>query len=171
MPPPTVTAPTYSGGPTALARQPEMTAETAFLPAPPTFEAVVALFKARKEALIAIHLERDIHLVAYQPPRLEIRLGAEVPSDIPGKIGRLLGEWTGQRWAVIVSNTAGADTLHEQSLSGAKAQDLVKSILKAFPGATIGLIHDLALPDDAPLALPTTGEETMTDDVYGDFDL
>ncbi len=175
--PPPLSAPAYTSGPTALARQPEFAPDLTFLPTPPSFEALVATFKARKEALIAIHLERDIHLVSYHPPRLEIRLGAEVPNDVPGKIGRLLSEWTGQRWAVIVSNTAGADTLHEQSLSGAKSSDLVQAILKAFPGASIGLIHDLLPPDDAaPLGLAGTGEETTSDDLssddlYGDFDL
>jgi DNA polymerase-3 subunit gamma/tau len=60
-----------------------------------------------------------------------------------------LGEWTGTRWAVVVSQAEGAPTLEQQELSrdsDMKSQvaqhPLVRAVLDAFPGATIAAVRD-----------------------------
>jgi DNA polymerase-3 subunit gamma/tau len=55
-------------------------------------------------------------------------------------VGKLLTQWTSQRWMVSVVNAAGDRTLYEQAEDKAKADPLVKSLMDAFPGAKIDRI-------------------------------
>ncbi len=69
---------------------------------------------------------------------------AAAPRDLAGRLGRLLQEWTGERWVVSVSDVPGAPTLrsqqqeHEASRRAAVEQDpLVQAVLETFPGAKL----------------------------------
>lgn len=138
---------------------------------PNTFEAVVALFEAKRAGILATHLKRDIHLVRFEPGRLEFRPGRNAPRGLHGEIGQKLGDWTGERWIVSVSNEAGAATLFEQEQSAeqdrrgrAEVDPLVQAVRKAFPSAQItrvtGVKDDVAaLPD-----LPEEGLEPAPDE-------
>ncbi len=111
------------------------------LVAPQTFADVVELFNEKREPIIATHLKRNVHLVRFETGLIEFNPEKNVPKDMSGQVGKLLTQWTGQRWVVSVVNAAGQPTLHEQELEHAKADPLVKSILDAFPGATIESIR------------------------------
>lgn len=113
--------------------------------APPTFEKLVALFKARREPLLAVQLERHVHLVRYDPQaaRLEFRPTSGAAGDLAGRLGKCLEAWTGRRWGVLISNEPGDPTLFEQTLTGVRANPLVQAVLTAFPDATIGAVRDL----------------------------
>jgi hypothetical protein len=54
------------------------------LPSPESFEALAALFEARREAVLHTHLVRNVHLVRLEPGRLEFRPGEHAPRDSPG---------------------------------------------------------------------------------------
>ena len=123
---------------------------------PATFAEVVQLFVARREALLAAHLSADVHLVHYEPGRLDFRADNAAPASLATRLSRLLSEWTGRTWMVSLSHEAGAPTLREQSLEreikrreDAAALPLVKAILSAFPGATIETVRDLTGASDA----------------------
>src|SRR5439155_22857255 len=78
-----------------------------------SFGEVIALFDQRREALIRSHLWSHVHLVAFEPGRIEFRPQEAAPRDLANRLGQLLGEWTGSRWVVAVSQAAGAPTLAE----------------------------------------------------------
>jgi DNA polymerase III subunit gamma/tau len=145
-------APPSGGGVRAVARgsampspdhAPQPTAQAApqtaleVMPIPQTFGAVVELFLEKREASLATLLKHNVRLVRFENGLIEFNPDKNAPKDFAGQIGKLLTQWTGQRWVASVVNTPGQPTLHEQEMEHAKADPLVKSILEAFPGATI----------------------------------
>ncbi|MGE5540421.1 MAG: DNA polymerase III subunit gamma/tau [Gemmatimonas sp.] len=151
-PPPVVTAALARGGPP---------------PAPPggalpaTFKDMVALFADKREAVLHTHLIHDVHLVSYEPGKVEIALGEGAPPYIAKKVAEALTEWTGARWSVAVSQKPGLPTLaqerqREKDVARAEAEThpIVKAALEAFPGATIVDVRRRDLP-----AASDTGEE------------
>ena len=84
-------------------------------PPPQSFAEVVALFERRREALLRSHLVSNVHLVSFEPGRIEFRPAEGAPRDLANRLGQLLGEWTGMRWVVAVSQAAGAPTLATQA--------------------------------------------------------
>ncbi|MCA0199679.1 MAG: DNA polymerase III subunit gamma/tau [Proteobacteria bacterium] len=114
---------------------PRPTAEAA--PQPQSFAEVVKLFVAKREAVLSTHLHRNVHLVRFEQGLIEFKPGRLAPSDLAGQVGKMLTAWTGQRWVVSVANAGGAPSLYDQEIETAKSDPLVKSLLEAFPGATV----------------------------------
>ncbi len=110
-------------------------------PAPTSLTEVVTLFADRREAKLATYLKRSIRLVRFAPGILEFNPEREAPSDLAGQVGKFLTAWTGRRWVVSVVNEPGEPPLHDQELAHAESDPLVKSILDAFPGATIEAVR------------------------------
>jgi DNA polymerase-3 subunit gamma/tau len=116
---------------------------------PTSFQAVVGLFKEKREMRLARHLSEDAHLVRFEAGHLEFRPREGAPRDLAGQAGRLLSEWTGQRWIVSVSEEEGEATLAERErerlsgvLSEVKRDPLVQAALEAFPGASIAKVRE-----------------------------
>ncbi|MGC2856751.1 DNA polymerase III subunit gamma/tau [Novispirillum sp. DQ9] len=143
--------------------------------APPTFEKLIALFMAKREAVLGVQLERNVHLVRYDPAnaRLEFRPAPGAEKDLGGRVGKCLEAWTGRRWGVLISNEAGEPTVFEKTLTGAQAHPLVQAVLATFPSASIGVIRDLAPGDGAAGAAPLDGAPVTEpdDDINGEDDL
>lgn len=111
---------------------------------------MVALFEEKREGILYTHLYKDVHLVRFEPGRLEIRPEQAAPPDLANRVGAMLGEWTGARWVVSVSAAEGAPTLREddqkadaEARAEAAAHPLVRQVLDAFPGASIESVRDL----------------------------
>ena len=109
-----------------------------------SFEAVVALVRAQRETILANHLERDLHLVHFEPGRIEFRPAKAAPRNLAGQLGALLQTATGARWMVSVSGDPGAPSLAEQKDrreaeldQAALRHPLVQAAMEAFPGAKI----------------------------------
>ena len=86
----------------------------------------------------------NVHLIAYEPGRLEFRPNESAPGNLAGEVLNCLRQWRGTHWSVSVSSEAGAPTLaeqdsaHEQAERAAAAQDpVVRAALETFPGARI----------------------------------
>jgi DNA polymerase-3 subunit gamma/tau len=139
---------------------------------PVSFEEMVQLFSDKKEGVIAAQLLSAVHLVKFEPGRIEFRLDPNIPNDLATRVSRLLGEWTGRPWLVSLSREAGQATLREQRLerelkrkADAVQHPLVQAILEAFPGATIEAVRDTAGETDAAAGPsfadpdPANGEE------------
>ena len=116
---------------------------------PQNFAELIALFDQRREALIRSHLWSHVHLVAFEPGRIELRPQEAAPRDLANRLGQLLGEWTGARWVVAVSQAEGAPTLAEDEAQRASAlrnevaaHPLVRAVLDTFPGATIAAVRE-----------------------------
>jgi DNA polymerase-3 subunit gamma/tau len=157
-------APAGAGGPTAaLAEQPETALDRY-----PTFEHVVELIRANRDATLQIDVQRYVRLVAYRPGRIEFEPAPGAPADLSQRLGAALQRWTGARWAVSVVSSGGAPTIDESEAAAfddlkAQAADhpLVQAVLEAFPGAEITAIRtpeEQAAQAEAE-ALPEVDEE------------
>ncbi|GAB4145721.1 MAG: DNA polymerase III subunit gamma/tau [Sphingomonadales bacterium] len=141
------------GGVTALRPQPAAD-RPRHEAAPADFKALVAMLEARKEGLLALALSDHVHVVRYQPPRLEFRPTARAPRDLASRLMHCLKSWTGRDWQVVVSNEDGAPLLREQ-LAEAEARDQdaalalpqVQAVMQAFPGARLVAVRDRAAPE------------------------
>ncbi|MDY0881686.1 DNA polymerase III subunit gamma/tau [Dongia soli] len=143
--------------------QPSAALATADLPQPQSFAEVVALFSARREAILHAHLQKDVHLVRFETGRIEFRPAETAPRDLASRLAAKLGEWTGKRWMISVSGDQGQATLKEQAIAKAAAakaeaaeHPLVKAVLQAWPGAAIEEVRDLTagIASDKPAAAP-----------------
>jgi DNA polymerase-3 subunit gamma/tau len=113
-------------------------------PAPESFPEVVALVRARKETILANHLEQDVYLVRFEPGRIEFRPSDRAPRNLAGQLGGFLQAVTGVRWMVSVSQEQGAPSLAEQAAAreahrreAALGHPLVQAAMAAFPGAEL----------------------------------
>jgi DNA polymerase III subunit gamma/tau len=139
-------------------------------PAPATLEPqsfldVIKLFEQHREALLRSHLYNDVHLVHFEPGRIELRPEPSAPRDLPNRLGQMLSQWTGQRWVVSISGERGEPSLREQTEAHthdlkveAAADPLVRAVLEAFPGAHIETVREKAAEPAAP-APAEDGEE------------
>lgn len=116
-----------------------------------TFADLVALAGKLKEGILQSHMMAQVHLVTFEPGRMEFRPGPGAPDNLAGDLGKFLKSVTGERWMVTVSNEAGQPTLAEQKSKAQAAEKdevsehpLVKAVMAAFPGAAIS---DVRHPD------------------------
>ncbi|CAA7624362.1 DNA polymerase III subunit gamma/tau [Magnetospirillum sp. UT-4] len=166
---PAPAGPSGGGGATALAAAAPM---AQLPPMPATFAQVATLFSEKREGRVAVALKTQVHLVRFEPGRIEFRPGASAQSDLAPTVARLLGEWTGRRWTVTVNSVEPAEpTLAEQEAlaetrrrEDAASHPLVQAVLAAFPGATVEVVRDIAAdePEAGELAFDAdqiAGEE------------
>ncbi len=141
---------------------------------PRDFLQLVALFNEKREAILAAHLCNSVHLVRFEPGRLEFRPGEHAPGNLASRLGACLLEWTGRRWIVALSSDSGAPTLAEQQAASvareraeAERHPLVQAVLSRFPGATIRSVRDLGIADaELPADEPPEGSmESAAEDV------
>lgn len=109
-----------------------------------SFDDVVALFGARKEALLQASLVNYVHLVKFEAGHIAARLKEGAPANLVGQITEKLQDWTGARWVMSLSREQGQPTLAEQRdqgrqvvMSEVRAHPVVAEILRIFPGSGI----------------------------------
>ena len=141
---------------------------TALEPMPQSFGEVVALFDKRREAVLRSHLAAHLHLVHFEPGRIEFRPAPGAPRDLANRLGQLLSEWTGTRWLIAVSEAEGEPTLRQRQeqreaelRNGVAAHPLVQAVLETFPGATIAAVRERFA---AAAESPAAGEEPGAND-------
>ncbi|TAD86895.1 MAG: DNA polymerase III subunit gamma/tau [Alphaproteobacteria bacterium] len=159
---------------------PAPTADPNRAPMPKDFPSLVELVVARREPQMAAHLKTSVHLVRFQPGRLEVRPTASAPSSLLPDLAQRLSAWTGDRWLVIASKEPGAPTLAAQQADAraglwqeVSADPLVRAVLEAFPGAKIDAVRalaqadpDLAIDDPPPPLPPIDAEEEDEADLF-----
>ena len=134
---------------------PTTTSSVEYDPMPQSFAEVVALFDKRREAVIGAQLREYVHLIAFEPGRIEFRPADAAPSNLANRISRLLSEWTGERWLVARSPAdPGQPTLRQQEerrdrdmRNAVERHPLVQAVFETFPGATIAAVRERFLPD------------------------
>jgi DNA polymerase-3 subunit gamma/tau len=114
----------------------------------PTFEHVIELIRSSRDVKLLVDLETTLQLAAYQPGRIEFVPTDRAPHDMAQRLGAKLQQLTGNRWAVIVVNEGGAETIAEMRDAAdnalqAKAANhpLVQAVLAQFPKAKIKSIR------------------------------
>ena len=110
----------------------------------PTFDHVIELIRANRDVKLLVEVEGSLRLAAYQPGRIEFQPTDSAPADLAQRLGSRLQSWTGNRWAVIVVNEGGRDTIVEQRdaaenaiKSEASEHPMVQAVLTRFPKARI----------------------------------
>ena len=125
---------------------------------PQSFADVVALATGRGEAILHANLINNVHLVRFEPERVEFRPGEHAPPDLANQLSTFLNTVTDRRWVVTVSREAGAPTLRQHEAKAkaharaeAAEHPMVKAVLETFPGATITDVRGVGTPaGDAP---------------------
>jgi DNA polymerase-3 subunit gamma/tau len=140
-----------------------------------SFEDVVALISARRDARLLAEVERFVRLVAYAPGRIEFAPVEGAPPSLAADLGRRLTEWTGARWMVSVVSGGGAATLAETRRAEADALEarlrehpLVAAALAAFPGAELSVAP--APSAGAAAEAPPAPEEPPDDEDWADWE-
>jgi DNA polymerase-3 subunit gamma/tau len=146
---------------------------TALDPPPQSFAEVIALFDRRREALISAELKKYVHLVSFEPSRIEIRLAPGAPENLANRLSQKLSDWTGMPWFVPLSrvDNAGEPTLAEEEArrdsllrSEVAAHPLVRAVLENFPGATIAAVRERVAAGEAGAdAADDAGDEVGDD--------
>ena len=116
-----------------------------------TFADVVAAAGERREAKLKVHLEEHVSLVRFDPVgNIELHLLAGAPKELANELREKLNAWTGKRWMVAVSKTAGERPLGEvaRERAAAEVRDLQKhpavaAVLRQFPDAEITSVRPL----------------------------
>lgn len=121
-----------------------------------TFEDVVALAGEHNALQLQANLVDHVHLVRFQPGRIELRLSDQAPPKLPNELGNKLTEWTGERWVVSLSSAQGAPSLKRQQ-DNARAQ--IEDEVKSDPLVAAALI---AFPDARITNIETLSEETLS---------
>ena len=144
--------------PSDMSERPNTATNPSSAPATPaTLTDIVALAETHNEMLLAARIRNHVRLVALQSGRLEIALTGNAPETLAGDLAKQLGQWTGQRWLVSLSDEQGGTTLAEDAAAAAAkihdaiAEDpLVTKIMEIFPGASIDSITAAASPETNP---------------------
>jgi DNA polymerase-3 subunit gamma/tau len=133
-------------------------------PDPAAFAEVVALALADREMILHANLLSNLHLVRFEPGRIEFRPGEHAPGELAHDLSRFLNARTARRWVVTVSRDPGQPTLRQQEeraeasrRSEAAQHPLVKAVMEAFPGAEIEVVRHVGG------AAPQGGFETAFD--------
>lgn len=125
-----------------------------------SFADVIALVGERRDAMLKLHLEDHVSLVKFDgmTGSIDMFLMPGAPPEIANDLREKLNAWTGKRWVVVLSKTAGATPVgvvrrerEAAELEALKAHPAVRAVLDAFPGAKIAdvrrLIASSATPD------------------------
>ncbi len=147
----------------ALEPEPELESDSESVPAPSaaqpgranpaSFAAVLELVEEHREMVLLAQLQASVHLVGFEPGRIELRVAEGGDSAGISQLGDLLSRWTESRWVTVFSDATGEPTVTEQvamkraaRLADARETPAVKAVLAAFPDAEL---TDLREPDRA----------------------
>ena len=117
---------------------------------PQTFEEVAAFAGERRDAMLRVHIEEHMSLIAFEPGRIEFFPLDGAPRGLAGELGEKLTKWTGSRWVVVVGRERGEPPIgdvkrarHEAEIAEIKQTPAVAAVLQAFPDAEIKEIRPL----------------------------
>ncbi|ESR27001.1 DNA polymerase IIIprotein gamma and tau [Lutibaculum baratangense AMV1] len=135
------------------------------MPGPETFEEVVALAQEKRDISLKVALECHVHIVKFEPGRIEMNLGPNGSHALPHELGRKLAEWTGRRWVVTLTREKGGPTLREKAEAEKRSfrdemarHPSVSAVLERFPGARI---VDIRVSEEEPPAEIMAGLEAL----------
>jgi DNA polymerase-3 subunit gamma/tau len=137
---------------------PEPREETAPQPgrieAPENFSKAVALVREQGEGILANHLMDDVHLVRFEPGRIELRVTEAAPANLASRFGAALEAACGGRWVITISQQQGEATLRAQTKATEAAKraavmqhPLVQAIIETFPTAKLVARRDSGQDD------------------------
>ena len=161
----TETRPIKNEGNTALALDTE-TLDLQY----PTFESVLEIIRKFRDMKLLIDVENSVRLSSYVPGRIEFTPTENAPKDLAQRLGQLLQNWTGFRWAITVVGNCSGETIQEQRNAKdatlkreAKLHPFVKTVFDNFPKASIIEIKSQA-------EIVAEAENTGLPEIEGEWD-
>jgi DNA polymerase-3 subunit gamma/tau len=161
----TETRPIKNEGNTALALDTE-TLDLQY----PTFESVLEIIRKFRDMKLLIDVENSVRLSSYVPGRIEFTPTENAPKDLAQRLGQLLQNWTGFRWAITVVGNCSGETIPEQRNAKdatlkreAKLHPFVKTVFDNFPKASIVEIKSQA-------EIVAEAEKTGLPEIEGEWD-
>ncbi len=118
------------------------------LPDPRTFDEVIDLAGAKRDARLKVHLEEHVSLVKFDATAgsIDLFLLPGAPPEVANELREKLGKWTGKRWMIVLSKTQGGLPLGQvrrdraaAEIEALKQHPAVKAVLDAFPGAKMAV--------------------------------
>jgi DNA polymerase-3 subunit gamma/tau len=166
--------PQRSAGETVARQQPQPVESMAPQSAPTlrlsSYPEIVALASEKRDIALKAALEADLRLVKMEDGRLEIALERSAARSVVNDLQRKLEQWTGRRWAVVVSNEEGQPTLRAQAqerkdklTENVQADPRVQAVMTLFPGTQVVNVRRLA--SEPPAAMPVEDDATDDDDL------
>jgi len=127
------------------------------LPAPQTFEDLVALVDEKRDLKLKNALLEQVRLVRFKPGHLELNPLPTAAPDLLQELMRKLKAWTGRVWIISPSDQEGAEPLGatrraeaEREMEKLRAHPAVQEVLQHFPDARITAVRSTAeaAPDE-----------------------
>ncbi|PPC99217.1 MAG: DNA polymerase III subunit gamma/tau [Hyphomicrobium sp.] len=125
---------------------------------PRSFAEVVALVGTKRDAKLKMHLEDHVSLVKFDATAgsIDIFLLPGAPPEIANDLREKLNAWTGRRWVVVLSKSAGAPAIGDvrrareaAELEKLKSHPAVQAVFAAFPDAKITDVRAIPSISDA----------------------
>ena len=133
------------------------------------FEQVIALLDDHGERILMADLVNNVHLVSFEPGKIEVCLAEAANPDTPKRLYSFLNSVMEERWSVSLATQGGNPTLREQKREEERALhveikqgSLMQSVMENFPGAEIETIRQI---DDKDFTTPEekkSGGEKIT---------
>jgi DNA polymerase-3 subunit gamma/tau len=146
------------GAATQLAAEPMAAPD----PALRNFDDVVALIEQRRDIALKLDVARYVRLISFRTGAIAFEAAPGAPNNLSQRLSARLKEWTGAPWLVSAESGGGAETLDERqsrAIDDARAEALadpfVRSVMRAFPGAELLEVRQIA---------PETAAATETDE-------
>jgi DNA polymerase-3 subunit gamma/tau len=121
---------------------------------PRSFAEAVQRVREAGEGILANHLMDDVHLVRFEPGRIEMRVTEAAPPNLANRFGAVLEKACGQRWVITVSQQEGEATLRAQvravedeKRAAVLQHPLVQAVLETFPDAKLVARRERAAPE------------------------
>jgi DNA polymerase-3 subunit gamma/tau len=128
---------------------------------PEGFAQAVALVREAGEGILANHLMDDVHLVRFEPGRIELRVTEAAPANLASRFGAVLEKACGGRWVITISQQPGDATLRAQAKASEAAKraavmqhPLVQAIVETFPEAKLVARRDGGRSDAEAAGVP-----------------
>ena len=136
----------------------------------PTFESVLEIIRKFRDMKLLIDVENSIRLSNYEPGRIEFTPTEYAPKDLAQRLGQLLQNRTGFRWAITVVSNCSTKTIQEQRDTEderlkheAKLHPFVQTVFENFPKASITEIKSQA-------QIIVEAEKTSLPEIEGEWD-
>ena len=109
-----------------------------------SFKNLLEVCNLKKEIKLKYELEKNVNLVRFDNPRIEISFNDNLDKDFVKDLSTKLFEWTNKRWIITFSKSKGQMSVKEKEknlkkelIDKAKQSDLYKKVIEKFPDAEL----------------------------------
>ena len=109
-----------------------------------SFEDLLNICTVKKEIKLKYELEKNVNLVRFDSPRIEISFNDNLDKDFVKDLSTKLYDWTNKRWIITFSKSKGQMSVKEKEknlkkelIDKAKQSELYKKVMEKFPDAEL----------------------------------